>query len=798
MTNPFSRILWHALQGPASVWGVRLTAVLGGPIDHPRDAIPARRIYDLLDERNFDGVLLHTAALSYYSDQVSLRRFLAEIAPLPVVSLGIPLDGVSSVALRQDEAVRKLVHHLYEVHGHRKFAFVCGPLDQIEARLRHNAFRETLESLGVPAENIETFPGDYDRESGAAAVSALADRLGPALALVCTNDQEALGAIEEAKARGIGVPWPLTVTGFDDIDLSPLQEPSLTTIGQPFVRHAARALQLLVDQIRGTAGVVHDIEDAPVLFRESCGCQSSSEPPPTDRVDLIRMVLAGQANATESYRAFAAGWIPDYLTAFEHLLETGNATVLKRLWTRYHEQTLAEQVRGLSFRLLFAGLVTLFGARPSFQRAMQENLILAGAAESRKGARQEQTTRNFFFRLHGVEVVLGQVNDRAGLAAFRLSHLQGLGISGLAVVRFGAPPALLYLRAPWAPEADPTTWGPIDYPAFLPPSVEALEQPPSRLTVALFAEGSYLGYAVFWSEGPETFVCDFLANQLSGALQRIELFERIREQSRSLEASLEETKRMQEQLVETEKVASLGRLVAGVAHEINTPLGTGITGTSFLLERLGEVRSQLREGTLAKSGLENFLHQGQEALDGVLRNLMKAGELIQAFKGLGLDLGQGEWKPIRLSTLFGDLRAVYDAEFAKRGIGFLSEIPNDHRMIYSLPSALVQVAGELLENAMDHAFPPEFAGKAQVLLQVEVRGEVLRLAVTDNGRGLAADERRHIFDPLYTTRRPEGHAGLGLHLAFQLITRTLKGQMTVASEVGSGSCFLCLIPLRMS
>lgn len=797
MTNPFSRVLWHALQGPASALGVHLTAVLGGPIDHPREPIPARRVYDLLDERNFDGVILHTAALSYYSNQVSIRQFLADMAPLPFVSLGIALEGVTSLALRQDEAVRKLVHHLYEVHGHRKFAFVCGPLDQIEARVRHDAFFRTLAELGIPPQDIETFPGTYDRESGATAVRGLAERLGPALALVCSNDQEALGAIEEAKARGIGVPLPLTVTGFDDVDLAPLQEPSLTTIGQPLVRQAARALHLLVDQIRGSSGVVHEIEEAPVLFRESCGCAPVPVVPPSDRVELVRALLAGQVNATDAYRAFAASWIPDYLTAFEHLLETGNSTVLKALWTRYHEQTLSEQVRGLSFRLLFAGLGALFGSRSTFHQALQENLILAGASEARKGARQEQATRDFFFRLHGVEVVLGQINDRAGLAAFRLSHLQSLGISGLAVVRFGAPPTLLYLRAPWAPDVDPSTWGPVDYPAFLPGSLEVLEQPASRLTVALFAEGAYLGYAVFWTEGPETFVCDFLANQLSGAVQRIELFERIHAQSRSLAASLEESERMQQQLVETEKVASLGRLVAGVAHEINTPLGTGITGTSYLLERLGEVRNQLHQGTLAKSGLELFLHQGQEALDGVLRNLMKAGELIQAFKGLGLDLGQGEWKPIRLSALFGDLRGVYDTEFAKRGIVFLSEIPNDHRMIYSLPSALVQVAGELLENAMVHAFPPDFGGKAQVLLQVEVRGDVLRLAVTDNGRGLAADERRHIFDPLYTTRRPEGHAGLGLHLAFQLITRTLKGQMTVASEVGSGSCFLCLIPLRM-
>ncbi|HTH14794.1 MAG TPA: ATP-binding protein, partial [Spirochaetia bacterium] len=221
-------------------------------------------------------------------------------------------------------------------------------------------------------------------------------------------------------------------------------------------------------------------------------------------------------------------------------------------------------------------------------------------------------------------------------------------------------------------------------------------------------------------------------------------------------------------------------------------------GTSFLLDRLTDIQSQFAAGTLGRGGLEQFLAQGKEALDGVLRNLMKAGELIQAFKGLGLDHGQGEWKPVELGVLFGDLKVLYTGELAKRGIALHAELPSEPVLVYTQPSALVQVAGELLENAMEHAFPLGFSGNPQVLLQVEVSDRTLRLAVTDNGRGLESEERRHIFDPLYTTRRPEGHAGLGLHLAFQLVTRTLEGRMTVASEPGAGSCFLCSIPLKLA
>lgn len=797
MTNSFSKTIWYSLQESATTLGVRLTAVLGGTIDHPRVPTPARKVYDLLDVRNFDGVLLHTAALSYYSNDQAVGGFLAELAGLPVVSFGVALDGVTSVGVRQAEAVKELVRHLSEAHGFRRFAFVAGPATQIEAQIRKAAFFEAIEEWGIGSDRVEVFPGEYNRESGAQAVRVLAARGGAPVALVCSNDDEAIGALEAARALGVAVPGQLAVVGFDDIDLASLQEPSLTSVGQPLIRQAGRALALLVARVRG-GPVVHEFDPAPLYFRESCGCKPKPTVPASDKPGLIRDLMARQTNATDGYLTFLRNWISDYLTAFEYLLETGNPTVLKTQWTQYYLHTAGDRERGISFRQLLVGLEALFGHHPGYQKATQENLMMAGAAESRKGSRVDQTTRTFFFILHGVETLIGQINDREGLASLPFSSLSPLGLSGVLLVRFGVLPQVLYFHSRWTEDTGLPLGDFVDYPALLPAELESLDLPSHRIVVALTTENAYLGYAVFWTESPESFVCDFLANQFSGALQRIELLERVRDQRHSLEASLDETRRMQKQLVETEKVASLGRLVAGVAHEINTPLGTGITGTSFLLDRLGEVQNQFENGSLARSGLQLFFSQGHEALDGVLRNLMKAGELIQAFKGLGLDHGQGEWKPIQLNTLFGDLAAVYSGELKNRGIELKFEVPLVGPLVYSQPSALVQVVGELLENAMDHAFPAGFPGAPQVLLQVSVQADILRLAVTDNGRGLDVEERRHIFDPLYTTRRPEGHAGLGLHLAFQLITRTLNGQMTVASEPGAGSCFLCLIPLKTS
>lgn len=797
MTTNFARTVWSTLQDGAASRGIRLTAVVGGYLDEQNGSrSPARRVYHHLDKQNFDGVLVFTGALGTFSDQADAEAFVRGLRPLPVVSIGVPVEGVPSLCLDQSGPVEELVRHLHSVHGFRRFAFLEGPPGQPEARARRAAFSAALGRLGVPEEDKVYFSGDFTKASGAAALKSLIDQAGGPTALVCVNDLSALGALEAAREAGVTVPGTIAITGFDDLALAVFQGPSLTSVPQPLIRQSLMALDLLVAAMDGDDSTPAVVLPALVRYRESCGCTPRMTPfAPADKAAFLRDILGDQAQFTPGFLAFAREWVSDFLTSFEYFLDTDNRSVLKSLWGRYYRNPELLQGQGVSFRRLFLGLESLFGSHPRFEQVQRENLLLAGGAEARKGVLTEQTTRQFFYSLNAVETALGRVQSREDLRALSETAWAELGVEGVALVRFGAPPQLVYQSTRWTERTLGVQPVSVDYPALLPPVLVTDDQHAHRVVEALTTDETYLGYAVFWTNRVDVVACDLLARQFSGALQRIELLERIDLQSSALQASLDEARRMQQQLVETEKVASLGRLVAGVAHEINTPLGTGITGASYLLDRLGDVRRQFEAGTLARSVLEQFFAQGDEALTGVLRNLMKAGELVQAFKSLGLDHTQGEWKPIELRTLFGDLGTLYQAECLKKGIELRCEFPAAGLHVFSQPSALVQVVGELLENAMEHAFPTGFP-EPQVLLQVGVDDTNLRLAVTDNGRGLSADERRHLFDPLFTTLRAQGHAGLGLHLVFQLVNRTLGGSISVASEPGAGSCFLCVIPLK--
>jgi DNA-binding LacI/PurR family transcriptional regulator len=446
ITTSFERDLWYSLLDAASNRDVRLTAVVAGPLGPFHE--PGQRIHELVDPRNFDGVILSTGALDGMMGSSSLAKLVVRLGPLAMVSLGVPINGLSYVAVDQKSAFVTLTRHLYDNHGFRRFAFVAGRSGHYEAEARKAGFWEVLRERGVDPNQVREFPGQFLRQDGADAVRSLATSLTQPTALVCSSDEQALGALDECAVLGIDVPGKVAVVGFDDFAMSALHDPSLTTAQQPIISAAGRALEILVLRLQG-GPVVREIVEPQVRYRESCGCHPRNEAPPvTDQTSFLMDVVAAQDNATAGFRTFLAEWISDYLTAFEYLLETGNSAVLESQWSRYEAQPKADQEQGPSLQTLHTALETLYSHHPQYADASRKNLLLAGVASRRQVARAEGSARALFSRLHMVESGIGKVNDRAGLAEIPLSAFASLGILGRALVRAGQPQALIYFRSP--------------------------------------------------------------------------------------------------------------------------------------------------------------------------------------------------------------------------------------------------------------------------------------------------------------------------------------------------------------
>ncbi|QGY38862.1 PAS domain-containing protein [Pseudodesulfovibrio cashew] len=266
----------------------------------------------------------------------------------------------------------------------------------------------------------------------------------------------------------------------------------------------------------------------------------------------------------------------------------------------------------------------------------------------------------------------------------------------------------------------------------------------------------------------------------------------LEEAKEELEASLEELRRTQKELIMAEKLAALGSLVAGVAHEINTPLGVGVTAGSYLRDRLAVLESKLASGELKRSELENFIENGLESAGSILTNLERAAELISSFKQVAADQSSEIPRNFELRSYVGEVLISLKPEYKRTGHRIENNAPEVE--LYSYPGAFMQIITNLLVNALLHAYGEDESGT--ISIGGEIEGDSLVFTFEDDGCGIPSENIDKIFEPFYTTRRGTGGTGLGLHIVFNTVTSTLHGTIHVDSEVGRGTRFTITMPLQ--
>ncbi len=262
--------------------------------------------------------------------------------------------------------------------------------------------------------------------------------------------------------------------------------------------------------------------------------------------------------------------------------------------------------------------------------------------------------------------------------------------------------------------------------------------------------------------------------------------------NQALNRMLEDLRDTQEQLVEAEKMASLGGLVAGVAHEINTPLGISVTSASTMKRELKELENGFKDGKLKKSELEFFFEQANEACNILNTNLYRASELVRSFKQVAVDQTHDELRKINLREYLNEVLVSIGPSYKRTPISLDTDCDaNIHLTTY--PGAISQIVSNLLINSVAHAF--EKGEKGRITLKFSIVGSQLLFEFEDDGKGIDADNLKKIFTPFFTTRRGAGGTGLGLSIVYNLVTSTLKGKIEVDSFPDKGTKFRITFPM---
>ncbi len=278
------------------------------------------------------------------------------------------------------------------------------------------------------------------------------------------------------------------------------------------------------------------------------------------------------------------------------------------------------------------------------------------------------------------------------------------------------------------------------------------------------------------------------------------LEQRVSERTHALEVSnseltvvLDNLKRAQTELLRTEKMAALGSLVAGIAHELNTPIGTSVTIASTLQQHTEHLAKDLLTG-LRRSALQEYLNNAQTGTDILMRNLSKAAELVSSFKQVAVDRASANRRHFDLENVVTELILTLSPTIRKTPYQVVVQIPEGIAMD-SYPGALGQILTNLINNAFIHGFANLLQGQVTIAAS-KIDQDNVQLIVSDNGCGIAPANLNRIFDPFFTTRLGQGGSGLGLNIVYNLVTSVLGGAIHVESELEQGTRFTINLPCQ--
>jgi len=258
----------------------------------------------------------------------------------------------------------------------------------------------------------------------------------------------------------------------------------------------------------------------------------------------------------------------------------------------------------------------------------------------------------------------------------------------------------------------------------------------------------------------------------------------LQETNAQLKESLSSLAEAQEQLVHSEKMAALGGLVAGISHEINTPVGIGVTSATNIEEKMKSLEDSFLSGKLTKREFESTMEHTRKGLDILIANLNRASDLIKSFKQVAVDQSSDEFRHVDVREYFDEIIMSLHPKLKNTNIQLINEAP-ESIVVYTNPGALYQIISNLIVNSVVHAFDDSQEDE-RIVIDAIRDGEELVVEYSDNGKGVDEDALVKIYEPFYTTKRGQGGSGLGMNVVYNLVTTSLNGRIDIDSHPGEG------------
>jgi DNA-binding LacI/PurR family transcriptional regulator/signal transduction histidine kinase len=832
--NHYQVNLLNGIESAAKKRDANLITFVGGAYKSPRiHEVSRNMIYNFIDKNNVDGLIITQGTVGHYCTQMESYEFFMRFQPLPVVSINQDIHQFHSISVDAGIGLRKVLVHLIEEHHYKKIAFIQGPPTSPEAVERFNIYLDTLEKYGIPIKNALITVGDFTPQAGMEAVKTLLREQGGSFdAIAASNDDMAFGAMLALQERKICVPTEMAVTGFDDLELCTYINPPLTTVKAPIFEIGGKAVDTLLALIRGedVQKIVHMPSD--MVVRESCGClhpsRAQDSVPECKRIFRTTKPWGNAKNDPDDFINELKKHFPD--------MNDDECTLVKELIESV-KTSIEQKKQDIYFFALNSFLFKARGAGANEEKwqllisIIREYMIAAGGAKSdyfdiedllhiSRMRISEYVNRNKEYldmvnerslqKFRDISEELVSKLDMEDIISLLAEHLPSMNIRGCYFSLFEGEGAIdpqsstsrLILAFNEKGRIDLKNTD-VRFPSILlfPRNILPAMSRYSLICEPLFFGKNNLGIALFDLDVNIGFSYSIMRRVfLNSALKGAVFVQQLQNQAVNLETAnlelkntLERLRTTQKRLVESEKMAALGDLVAGIAHEINTPIGIGVTAASHLEEFTKELETMYHDDRLKKTDLEKFIMNTTESTKMILYNLQRAYELIRSFKQIAVDQSSEEKRKFKIRDYLSEIILTLRPQLKKTNHAIEINCPQD-LTIESYPGAFSQIVTNLVLNSLVHGF--ESVNDGTIILAVDLNDGELLFTYSDNGKGIDEKDFEKIFTPFYTTKRGQGGTGLGLNLVYNIVTQRLKGTITFTSQTGKGTSFFITIPIN--
>jgi DNA-binding LacI/PurR family transcriptional regulator/signal transduction histidine kinase len=805
LSSETERMIWEGLHAACAEKDCDLLAVLRGGLQYSFGG----KVYDLIRPEIADGFVSWITSYVPPNDYF-FSRF--DNSPMVCITMGYGHHPVVQISSRF--GVEALMHHLIDYHGYTKFAFVHGPGWHPYVSERFESWRQVMLERGLDCSDHRVSPhGPWDRKTGQHGVSVLLDERGlvpgrDIEALVCASDRVALGVLSELARRNIRVPQDIAVVGYDNIQEAQSHRPSLTTVSQPFNVQTRHAVQTLLSMIDGCEAPEHPVMITRLVLNESCGCPNrhlkvvNDDYPKTDQDLLSEIIIRLSLLRTPSHND-SAGVLnalyhdlfkeinePRFVSAFINLIRLKSLDYMDQL----HWQDIVSLMRNhLDNHDVGDEIREKIGNVLDGLRVAIDDLFVRFQTEYRVDEKRHQE----LFRT---------INTRL---AFCTNIPSIWDLLAEQVVEFDIPGIWVSL---YENESDPKHVSEnsilhlaiidgirrklpasgLKYPSHkIIPDDYAVSKERQILVLRPLEYGERdFGFVVFKMGPDDGSIYQVLANAISAALMSISLRTELVSRSDLLERSLGELRQTQGKLVESEKLAALGELVAGVAHELNTPVGIGLTSSSFIIDKSNVLGTALdtKDCQFAQKALEAII----EGASMILSNMIRATELIEQFKLLSMSESVIDPREFNISAQLEELSSSVKNKLNAINVRLEIDCSPD-LFLFGQAVSFMSIMTNLVNNSIIHAF----AGREHGLINIQCRKNEREIIITyeDDGIGMEAAVLSRMFEPFFSTKKGKGGTGLGMHIVHNIVYKQFGGMIECRSFIGKGVLFTLHFPI---